>query len=203
MKNLNFYFCRIFSKSSELILMSYKMRGGVVMLKKSFQGAVPSLHTGTFVAETAILIGAVELAEDASVWYNCTVRADVNKIVIGKNTNIQDNSVVHCDYDFPTYIGENVTVGHRAVIHGCIIGDNCLIGMGAIIMDGAEIGNECIIGAGAVVSPGKKIPPRSLVMGVPGKVIKEVDENQIETIAKSAQTYIELAKAHILEKFIE
>ena len=172
------------------------------MLKKSFQGAMPVLHAGTFVAENAMLIGAVELGENASIWYNCTVRADVNKIVIGKNTNIQDNTVVHCDYGFPTYIGDNVTIGHRAVIHGCIIGDNCLIGMGSIIMDGAEIGNECIIGAGAVVSPGKKIPPRSLVMGVPGKVIKEIDESQIEVIAKSAQTYVKLAKAHLLESVI-
>ena len=170
------------------------------MLIKAWEGIKPQLHAQTFVAENATLIGAVELGEDSSIWYNCVIRADVNKIIIGKNTNIQDNTVVHCDYGFPTHIGDNVTVGHRAIIHGCIIGNNCLIGMGSVIMDGVEIGDGCIIGAGAVVSPGKKIPARSMVMGLPGKVVKELEESQLEGIQKSAETYVKLAKLHQVEK---
>lgn len=169
------------------------------MLKKSFQGAKPVVKDECFIADNATLIGAVEVGENSSVWYNCVVRADVNKIVIGKNTNIQDLTMIHCDYGFPTNIGDNVTVGHRAIIHGCNIGNNCLIGMGSIVMDGAEIGEECIIGAGSVVSPGKKIPARSVVMGIPGKVVKELDENQVEAILKSAQTYVKLAQEHLKE----
>lgn len=170
------------------------------MIKKMFKGAQPNIYQDCFVADDATLIGGVELGENSSIWYHCTVRADVNKIVIGKNTNIQDNTVVHCDYGFPTYIGDNVTVGHRAIIHGCIIGNNCLIGMGSIVMDGAEIGDGCIIGAGAVVSPGKKIPTRSVVMGVPGKIVKELDAGQLEGILKSADTYVKLAQEHRKER---
>ena len=170
------------------------------MLKKSFKDAQPIFHPDCFVADNATLIGAVEMAEGSSIWYNCVIRADVNKIVIGKNTNIQDLTMVHCDYGFPTHIGDNVTIGHRAIIHGCKIGNNCLIGMGAIVMDGAEIGDDCIIGAGSVVSPGKKIPARSVVMGIPGKVVKDLEESQIETILKSANTYVNLASEHKKEK---
>ncbi len=170
--------------------------GGLNMIK-DFQGISPKIDETCFVAETAMVIGDVVLAENVNVWYGTVIRADVNHVRIGKNTNIQDNTVVHVDSGvYPTIIGENVTIGHGAIVHACTIGNNTLIGMGSIILDGAEIGENVIIGAGALVPPGKKIPSNCLVVGSPAKVVRELGEDEIENRIHHAAKYVKLAEKH-------
>lgn len=135
----------------------------------------PKIADHTFVADNAMVMGRVTLEEGASIWFNCLVRGDVDEIVIGKNTNIQDGTMIHCNAGIPTIIGENVSVGHGAILHACTIKDRVLIGMGAIILDDVEIGEGCTVAAGAVVTPRTKIPPYSLVVGTPAKVVKTLD----------------------------
>ncbi len=142
-----------------------------------FEGKKPNLHENVYVAEGARVVGDVTMGEYSSVWYNCVVRADVNKVVMGRYVNIQDGSVVHEADDHPTIIGDFVTVGHSATVHACTIEDHCLIGMGSTVLDGAVIGRGSIIAAGALVTPGTKVPPFSLVAGVPGKVVKKLSED--------------------------
>ncbi len=142
-----------------------------------------------FIAPSADVIGKVEVGRKVSIWFGAVLRGDYEFIRIGNGTNIQDNSVVHTDWGCPTTVGENVVVGHKVILHGCTIGNRVLVGMGAIVMNGAEVGDECIIGAGAVVPEGKKIPPRSLVLGVPGKVVKEVSDEQVADIIRNAEDY--------------
>jgi len=146
-----------------------------------------------FLADTARIVGDVRLGKGVNIWYGAVLRGDITYISVGDNTNIQDNAVIHVDYDLPAIIGSNVTVGHGAIIHGAKISDNVLIGMGAIVLSGAEIGEGCIIGAGAVVKEREKIPPFSLVVGVPGKVVKTLPEEIIEKIKESADEYVKLA----------
>ena len=143
----------------------------------------------SFIAPTAAVIGKVELARKVSIWFGAVLRGDYEFIRIGEGSNIQDNSVVHTDWGYPTTVGRNVVVGHKVILHGCTIGDTVLVGMGAVIMNGVEVGDECIIAAGAVIPEGKVIPPRSLVMGVPGKVVKEVSDAQVEKIRRNAEDY--------------
>ena len=138
--------------------------------------------------------GQVRLEQGANIWYNTVVRGDVELITVGKNTNIQDLSVIHTSHGHPTQIGSGVTVGHRAICHGCTIDDNVLIGMGAIILDGAHIESDVIIGAGSLVPPNKRIPSGSLVMGSPAKVVRTLSEEEIESIKQSAHGYVELSK---------
>ncbi len=152
------------------------------------------IHPSVFVAETATIVGEVTIYPDASVWYGAVIRGDASKIVIGDGTNVQDGGVIHCDANLPTTIGKRVVIGHRAVIHGATIADNVMIGIGAIVLNGAKIGEYSIIAAGALVPEGKEIPPRSLVMGVPGKVIRQVNDEEIKRITDGAQTYIDRAK---------
>jgi len=154
------------------------------------------LHATVFIAPNATLIGEIEIGAHSSVWYGSVLRADNDTIKIGKGTNIQDLSILHVDPGCPVNIGNEVIVGHRCILHGCIIGDNTLIGMGAIIMNKAQIGSFCIIGAGAVVTEGMIIPDYSVVMGMPAKIVKEVTPMQIEKIKQNAQSYIELAKKY-------
>ncbi|QJA09436.1 gamma carbonic anhydrase family protein [Romboutsia sp. CE17] len=163
---------------------------------KSFNGIDPSIDESVFVAESADIIGEVKIKKNASIWYNVVIRGDEQPIVIGENTNIQDGSVVHTGWDEPTTIGNNVTVGHKALVHGCKIGDNTLIGMGAIVLDGAEIGEFTLLGAGSLVPPGKKIPSGVLAMGSPAKVIRELSDEEKESITKSALNYVENANKH-------
>lgn len=144
---------------------------------KTFKNISPAMDGKSFVAENACVIGAVTLKEFSSIWFNTVVRGDVNKIEIGRYSNVQDNSVVHVADDYPTVIGDFVTIGHNATIHGCIIEDHCLIGMGAIVLNGAKVGQGSIIAAGAVVKERQVIPPHSLVVGIPGKIIKSVPED--------------------------
>ena len=151
-----------------------------------------NIQPNAFVAQTANVIGDVTIGEGTSIWYGSVVRGDMNSIKIGEKSNIQDNATIHVDTDFPCTIGDNVTVGHNAVVHGCEIGNNTLIGMGAIILDGAIVGDNCIIGAGSLITGGTVIPSNSLVVGSPGKVRREVTEEEIKTIEDNAIRYEEL-----------
>ena len=162
-----------------------------------FEGCWPSLAPGAFVAPGAQVIGQVSLGQDASVWHQSVLRGDVLPIQVGARTNIQELSLLHVSSpSFACAVGQDVTVGHRAIIHGCTVSDRCLIGMGAILLDGAFIEPECIIAAGALVAPGKRIPSRSLVMGSPGKVVRQLTEDDVASILASAHHYVELARRH-------
>jgi carbonic anhydrase/acetyltransferase-like protein (isoleucine patch superfamily) len=156
----------------------------------AYSGHTPRLGEGVFVAENATVIGDVILGARASIWFGAVLRGDVEQIRIGAGSNIQDLSVVHVDSSgFSTHVGEDVTVGHRVILHGCRIADHCLIGMGSIIMNGAEIGEECILGAGSLVSPGTKIPPGVLALGSPAKVKRALSEAEKASIRDSAARY--------------
>ena len=146
-----------------------------------------------FIAPGAVVLGDVTLGEGVGIWYNATVRGDRASIVIGNCSNIQDNSVVHVDADHHVVIGNNVTIGHGAIIHGCEIGDNTLVGMGAIIMNGAQIGKNCIVAAGALVTQNTQVPDNSLIMGNPAKVKREVTEAEVAGNLKNAASYVEEA----------
>ncbi|WP_304226619.1 gamma carbonic anhydrase family protein [Gracilinema caldarium] len=168
----------------------------------AIQDMVPKIHQSAFVAWNAEVAGSVTLAKDVSVWFSVTLRADIAPIEIGEGSNIQDGSVVHVDTEAPTIVGRNVTVGHRAILHSCTIGDDALIGMGAIILNGAEIGSESIVGAGALVTQGKKFPPRSLILGSPAKLVRELSSEEIASIKQNAEHYKELARI-AKEQYIE
>lgn len=152
-----------------------------------FEGISPTLHEKSYVAEGSNVVGDVTLGEYSSIWYNCSLRGDVNKIVIGRYSNVQDNSVVHVSDTHPTYIGDFVTIGHGAVVHACTIEDHVLVGMGAVVLDGVDVGRGSIIAAGAIVTSGTKVPPFSLVAGVPGKVIKQLPEDIASTHAQAVK----------------
>ena len=153
-------------------------------------GKRPETEKASFIAENATIIGDVKLEEGTTVWYGAVIRGDGDSIRIGKNTNIQDNTVVHVDPDNPVSIGEGVTIGHSCIIHGCTIGDNCLIGMGSIIMNGAKIGDNCLVGAGALITENKEFPSGSKIIGSPAKMKSEVTEKDLELIRYSADYYI-------------
>ncbi len=144
-----------------------------------------------WVAPTAVLVGDVVLESGASVWFGVTIRGDNERITVGQGSNVQENTVMHTDMGYPLTIGKGCTVGHRAMLHGCTIGDNSLIGMGATVLNGAQIGNNCLIGAGALITEGKVIPDGSLVMGAPGKVVRELDDVAIEKLREAALGYQE------------
>lgn len=149
-----------------------------------------------WIAPTASVIGSVVLEHNASVWFNVVIRGDNDLITIGENSNIQDGAVLHTDYGIPLVVGANVTVGHKAMLHGCTIGDNSLIGINAVILNNARIGRNCIIGANALIPEGKEIPDNSLVMGSPGKVVKEISEMQAMRIQLGALHYVENFKRY-------
>jgi carbonic anhydrase/acetyltransferase-like protein (isoleucine patch superfamily) len=161
-----------------------------------YNGHKPKIHESCVVVENATLIGQVTLKKNANIWYGAVLRGDDHYISIGENTNIQDNCVIHIDHDLPTIIGDFVTVGHGAIVHACKVGNNVLIGMGAIVLNGAEIGDNVIIAAGSLVPPGKKIPSNTLVMGSPAKVTRELTEKDISDIRDSAIYYAELANKY-------
>lgn len=163
---------------------------------KEFDGLKPKIDETVFVAESADIIGDVVINKNSSVWYNVVIRGDENSITIGENTNIQDGSVVHIEYNCETIVGNNVTVGHKSLIHGCKIGDNTLIGMGSIVLGGAEIGEYTLLGAGSLVPPGKKIPSGVLAMGSPAKVIRDLTEDEKKNLIQSALKYVETANNH-------
>lgn len=159
-------------------------------------GQIPRVAPDAFVAPTAALVGAVRVAEQASVWFGAVVRADGDAITIGARSNLQDNAAMHADPGFPATVGADVSIGHGAVVHGCTIGDRVLVGMGSIVMNGAVIGSDTIIAAGALVSEGVEIPPRSLVVGVPGKVRRELTDAEVEKVARNAAGYVDRARQY-------
>ena len=150
----------------------------------------PSLHASTWVADSAEVIGNVTLAEDVNVWFGVVIRGDNDTITIGKGSNIQDNSVLHADDGVPLTIGENVTVGHQVVLHGCTVGDNSLIGIQAVILNNAKIGKNCLVGAGALVTEGKEFPDGSMIIGSPAKAVKQLSPEQIEGLKLIAKNYV-------------
>ena len=166
------------------------------MIKK-FGGKSPIIPDSCYISESVDLIGDVTLGENVSLWFGAVVRGDMHFITIGNRSNIQDNSVIHVTTDVsPTRIGDEVTVGHNAIIHGATIEDRCLIGMGTIIMDDAVIGEGSIVGAGAVVPPNMIIPPRSLVVGLPAKIVRQTSDTELEMIIERAQHYIDFSQEY-------
>ncbi len=156
--------------------------------------SVPRVADSAWVADSAQVMGAVELADDVSVWFGSVVRGDTETIYIGKGSNIQDCSVLHADVGKPLRVGENVTVGHKVMLHGCTIGDGSLIGIGAIVLNGARIGKACLVGAGSLVTEGKEFPDGSLIMGTPAKVVRALTPEQRQGLLDSARHYIENAQ---------
>lgn len=154
----------------------------------------PNVHESVFVAPGAYIIGDTSIGKDSTIWYNAVLRADENSITIGERCSIQDNVTIHLYEEFPVIIEDEVTVGHNAILHGCKVGKRSIIGMGATILDNVEIGEECIIGANALIPSGKKIPPRSLVLGSPGKVVRELNSKDDELIQLSIDTYVQKGK---------
>ena len=161
----------------------------------SHHGVLPRVPASAFVAPGAHLIGEVDLGEAASVWFNVVLRGDINRIVVGDRTNIQDGSVVHVTHALPALIGNDVTVGHLAMIHGCVIEDGCLVGMNAIVLDGARVGPGSLVAAGSVVREGFVVPPGMLAAGVPAKLIRELSEAERAEILRSAANYVEYARS--------
>lgn len=166
----------------------------------AFKGKRPKFNKTAFVHASAHVIGAVAVHEDASIWCGAALRADEDSITIGKSSNIQDNCSVHTEKGKPVVIGKNVTVGHNAVIHGCKIKDNCLIGIGAVVLTGAIIGENCIVGAGAVVTENTEIQDNSVVLGVPGRFVKNVTPKQKAWIKNNAKVYVKLKNEYMKTK---
>ncbi len=163
-----------------------------------YNGKKPRIDPSAYIADRTDIIGDVTIGKDSSIWYGVVLRGDMHYIKIGKNTSVQDNSVMHgTATKYPTVVGNNVSIGHGAIVHGCTIGNNCLIGMGSIILEGAVIGDWCIIGAGAVVTEGKKIPEGNIVLGIPGKPVAKVTARHRERITKNWKAYVRLKDTYM------
>lgn len=166
-----------------------------------FKDKKPRIDKTVYIADSAEIIGDVEIGSDSSVWNGTVLRGDMHFIKIGNNVSVQDNCVMHGTLsDYPAIVGDNVSIGHSAIVHGCKIGNNCLIGMGSTILDGAEVGDWCIIGAGAVVTEHARIPSGSIVLGVPGKVVSKLTEEHKNRITVNWQKYVELKDIYLDEK---
>ncbi len=157
---------------------------------------MPTIHPTAFIAPTAVVLGEVTLGAQASVWYTAVLRGDIDRITVGDHTNIQDGTIVHVDEGVPCSIGNRVGIGHRAVIHGCTIEDDCLIGMGSVLLNGVRIGTGSVVAAGAVIPEGMRVPPGSLVMGVPGRIVRQVDEELTRRIEETWRHYVQRAEEH-------
>ncbi len=155
-----------------------------------FEGNTPKMDQNSWVASNAVIIGKVELKKDSNIWFNVTLRGDVEPITVGEGSNVQDGSVLHTDPGCPITIGKNVTIGHLVMLHGCVIEDDCLIGIGSTILNKAKIGKNSIIGANALITENKVIPERSLVLGSPGKVVRQVTDEEIKSIKENAEHYV-------------
>ncbi len=154
----------------------------------------PLMAEGAWVADSAQVIGRVELGEDASVWFGAILRGDTEQLRIGKGSNVQDGSVLHADPGFPLVLGEHVTIGHQVMLHGCTVGDGSLIGIHAVVLNGAKIGKNCLVGAGALVTEGKEFPDGSMILGSPAKVVRQLTPEQIAALPRSAHHYVQNAK---------
>lgn len=157
----------------------------------------PSIDPSVYISEGVAVIGDVVIEEGANIWFNTVLRGDIERVHIGKYTNVQDNSTVHVMGDHPTIIGDYVTVGHGAIVHGCTIGNNCLVGMGAILLGYCEIGENCIIAAGTIVTERQKIPANSMVMGIPGRISRPLRDDEIKAIRESAINYHSIAQEYM------
>lgn len=165
---------------------------------RTFDSKTPEIGDDVFVAETAVLIGDVKVGARSSVWYGVVLRGDVHHIRIGEEVSVQDNTVVHVTSGrHPTIVGDRVTIGHSVVLHGCTVEDQCLIGMGAVIMDRARIGKNCVVGAGALVTPGTEIPEGHLALGSPAKVSRKLTDEELQWISTSSSHYVELAARYL------
>ena len=165
---------------------------------RTFQGIKPTIPQSCFIEETAVVIGDVVMGEECSAWFHAVIRGDVNYIRIGNRTNVQDLCMLHVSHDtHPLIIGDDVTIGHNVVLHGCTIHNRVLVGMGAIIMDGAVIGEDSVVGAGALVTEGTIVPPKSLILGSPAKVKRPVTEQELAWIRESAQNYIRYSRQYL------
>ncbi len=162
----------------------------------NFFGKIPKIAEGVFTAPDCLIIGDCEIRDKSSIWFGTIIRADMDKITIGEMTNIQDLTVVHCDEGKPTIIGNRITIGHRAILHGCLIEDECMIGMGAILLNRARIGKNSIVAAGSLVREDFIVPPRTLVAGVPAEIKREVTEEEIDWIRRVAEHYYQTAKRY-------
>ncbi len=163
----------------------------------SYKGITPKIHPSVFLTESAQIIGDVEIEKESSVWFNAVIRGDVNYIRIGENTNIQDGCILHVRHEkYPLLLGSNITVGHGAILHACTIQDHCLIGMGAIVMDNAMVESYSLIAAGTVVLENMKVPTGSLVAGVPGKIVRQLSNDERKMIDESASNYKEYVKQY-------
>ena len=170
------------------------------MIRK-FGGKGPRIHKTAYIADTAELIGDVTVGEDSSVWYGTVLRGDMHYIKIGKGSSVQDNSVMHGTANkYPTIVGDHVSIGHNATVHGCVIGDNCIIGMGSMILEGAVVGDWCIIGAGAVVTEGTRIPDNSIALGVPAKVVGKISAEHRKRITRNWEAYVSLKDKYLSVK---
>ena len=159
-------------------------------------GVAPRQADSAWVADSAQVMGNVVLADDSSVWFNTVIRGDTETITVGRGSNVQDGSVLHADIGMPLVIGQNVTVGHQVMLHGCTIGDESLIGIGAVVLNGARIGKNCLVGAGALVTEGKAFPDGSMIIGSPAKVVRQLTPEQIAGLKMSAQHYIDNARRY-------
>ena len=165
-------------------------------MKLQFNGVATSINENAYVSESVDILGDVKVEENVSIWFGARLRADMNKIVIGANSNIQENAVVHVDIESPVIIGENVTIGHSAIIHGCNISNNVLVGMGSIILNNAKISKNSIVGAGALVTQGKEFEEGVLILGNPAKAVRKLSEEEIKSIKRSADNYVALSKKY-------
>ncbi len=164
----------------------------------SFEGKKPQINPEAFIAESATLIGEVIVMKNASIWYNVVLRGDIAPIIIGEDTSVQDGSVIHCSAGMPTRVGNKVTIGHQVVLHACQIEDHSLIGIGAIVLDGAKVGEYSVIGAGALVTPGTQVPPRTMMMGIPARVVRTLTDEEILEIENHGKGYVELIKKYTI-----
>jgi carbonic anhydrase/acetyltransferase-like protein (isoleucine patch superfamily) len=163
-----------------------------------FDNKSPLVHPTAFVAENAMVIGDVEIGKDSSVWFNSVIRGDVNYIRIGDRTNIQDHTIIHVNTGtHPTILEDEITVGHRVTLHGCYVESGCLVGIGSIILDGVRIGRQSLIAAGSLVTPNTQIPPRSLVMGAPARIKRELTGDEIANISRNWQSYVDLKRSYM------
>jgi carbonic anhydrase/acetyltransferase-like protein (isoleucine patch superfamily) len=162
-----------------------------------YAGSSPDVAPDAFIADTAVVLGNVSIGQGASVWFNAVLRGDKDRIVIGARSNVQDNVTIHLDPGKPTLVGDGVTIGHAAIVHGCTVEDNCLIGMGSTILSGARIGRDSIVGAHALVTENKEFPPGSMILGVPAKVVRQLSPEEIEGIRRSAQGYFEHSRSFL------
>ena len=157
-------------------------------------GKTPQVDSTAWIADSAQVMGHVTLGPDASVWFGCVLRGDTESMTVGEGSNIQDLTVMHADHGLPLTIGKHVTVGHKVMLHGCTIGDESLIGIGAIVLNGARIGKNCLVGAGSLVTEGKEFPDGSMIMGTPAKVVRQLTPEQIEGLRQSARHYVDNAR---------